>query len=249
MFRLFRIGLPVSVNTVLFSIVYLFLSREAAAIGTAPLAALGIGNRVESLSFMSAMSLSVAVATMVGQNLGAGQRDRARAAARRACIFSCAVCTALGLIYLVGAESIIRLFSDDASVAASGGSFLRIIAVSQPMMGIEIALYGVFQGSGFTLAPMLFSSGISLLRIPLARAATRSFGFGFIGIPWVITVTALLRGLILLLIYRFSRWTETRVSDETSDEELVENLQAARSPSSDCPSPSGSEDGKDPLIR
>jgi putative MATE family efflux protein len=213
MVRLLRIGAPISLNTILFSVVYLFLAREAAFIGTGALAALGVGNRVESISYMLAMSLSVAAATMVGQNLGADQHARARKTAHTVAGIGTGVCSSLGLVFFLFAGGIVRAFSTDPEVIASGTRFLRIIAISQPFMGLELALYGVFQGAGYTLVPMLLSSGVSALRIPLARLAVRTLQMRFLGIPWVIVLTAIARSLILLSIYRFGRWTESKVTD------------------------------------
>jgi putative MATE family efflux protein len=206
-----RIGAPASVNTILYSVVYLFLSREAAQIGTGPLAALGVGNRIESVSYLTANSVSVAAATIVGQNLGAGQKARARQTARTACWIGLGVCSFWGIVYLVLAEPILRIFASDPEVIGPGVTFLRVIATCQPFMGLEIALAGVFQGAGYTLYPMSFSTGISVLRIPLAAIANRGLGAGFTGIAWVVSLTCILRGIVMLIFLRRSRWIETRL--------------------------------------
>lgn len=211
MLRLLRIGLPISVNTVLFSVVYLFLSKEAASIGTGPLAALGVGNRVESISYLTASSLSVAAATMIGQNLGANQRDRALRAARVAAGLGVAVCTFWGIVFFVFAEPLLSIFSSDPAVIEPGRGFIRILAACQPFMGLEIALAGVFQGAGYTLLPMGVSSAVSLLRIPLAAAANRTLGLGFAGIGWVISLTCVVRTAIMLVIWRSGKWVDTEV--------------------------------------
>ena len=126
---------------------------------------------------------------------------------------SVGACAVLGLLFFCFSKGIVRIFSSDPVVIASGSLFLRIIAISQPVMGLELALYGVFQGAGFTLTPMLLSSGISFLRIPMARLAVRTFQMRFPGIPLVIASTAVFRGLVLYAIYRSDRWTKTKVTD------------------------------------
>ncbi len=209
--RLLRIGAPTSLNTVLFSVVYLFLSREAAGIGTGPLAALGVGNRVESISYLGASALSIAAATVVGQNLGARQPERAVRTARVAAAIGLGICTFWGLCFFVLARPILGIFSDDPSVLVPGVRFLRIVALCQPFMGLEIALAGAYEGAGYTLVPMSISSSISILRIPLAAIVTRRFAVGFDGIAWVISVTCALRGLLMLSLLRAGRWVHTRV--------------------------------------
>ncbi len=209
MARLLRIGLPISLNMVLFSVVYLFLSREAASLGTGPLAALGVGNRVESISYLTASSLAVATATIVGQNLGAGQTARARATARVSARMAVGICTFWGIVFFAFAEPLLRIFSSDPAVIRPGIGFLRLLAVCQPVMGLEIALSGAFQGAGYTLVPMSISSTISILRIPLARAAVGMAGMGLLGIGWVIAGTCVLRGACMLTVMRMGRWIRT----------------------------------------
>jgi putative MATE family efflux protein len=70
--RIARIGIPASVSGILFSVVYVFLTRITSSFGTEALAALGIGNRIESINYMTSFGFETATATMVGQNLGAG---------------------------------------------------------------------------------------------------------------------------------------------------------------------------------
>lgn len=210
MLRLLRIGAPISLNMILFSVVYLFLSREAAAIGTGPLAALGVGNRIESISYLTASSLSVAAATMVGQNLGAGSPERARAVARTSTYLAIAVCTFWGIAFFVFARPLLGIFSSDGSVIDPGITFLRLLAICQPVMGLEIALSGVFQGAGYTLIPMSISSTVSVLRIPLARMAVGTAGLGLQGIGWVIAATCVLRGAGMLVVLRTGRWAQFR---------------------------------------
>ena len=76
--KIFRIGLPVSAGGVVFSAVYIVLTRITSQFGTPALAALGVGHKIESLSYMACIGFGVAAATVVGQNLGAGKPERAR---------------------------------------------------------------------------------------------------------------------------------------------------------------------------
>lgn len=211
MAQILRIGGPTSVSTVLFSFVYLFLSRVAGQLGTDALAILGVGNRLESLCYLTADSLSIATATMVGQNLGAGNIARAKQVGQKAAGLSLALASSLGLIYFVFGPQMFRLFTADPAVVENGGMYMKILAVSQPIMGVEIVLSGVFAGAGYTLAPTWISISTSLLRVPLAQVFALDRGFGLAGLGWVITLTCMLRGLLLYGLYRRDRWTRTRL--------------------------------------
>lgn len=204
--RLLRIGTPTAFGVVLFSGVYLFLSRIAATLGTSELAILGVGNRLESLCYLSTDSLSIAAAAMVGQNLGAKQIDRAKAVGREGAVFALALASVLGLAYWFLGREMFSLFLPDPSVAREGGSYMKVLALSQPLMGVEILLSGVFAGAGYTVAPTWISSTISVARVPLALLFAVRLGFGLPGLAWVITLSCILRGGLLVLLYVRGRW-------------------------------------------
>src|SRR5207245_8645580 len=77
---LLRVGAPLSLAGVLLSVVYMWLTRYTARFGTAALAALGVGHKVEGIGFLAISGFALSAAALVGQNLGANQEARARQA-------------------------------------------------------------------------------------------------------------------------------------------------------------------------
>jgi putative MATE family efflux protein len=205
-----RIGLPTAITGVTFSLIYVLVTRTATRFGTPALAALGIGHRVESWLYMIGVGFGAATAAIVGQNLGAGRSDRAA----RAGWMSVAFCSAFGLLAcvleLAFSERFAAVFSHDPAVIAEGARYLRIAALSQVGICAEIVLEGALGGAGFTLPPMLASTAITASRIPLAAwAAAR---YGVVGIWWTITLTALLRAIAMLGIWRAGRWKRSLIA-------------------------------------
>src|SRR5207248_6072644 len=92
-----RVGLPTAVTGIVFSLIYVLVTRTATQFGTPALAALGIGHRVESWLFMVGVGFGAATAAIVGQNLGAGRTDRAA----RAGWISVGFCTLFGVVACV----------------------------------------------------------------------------------------------------------------------------------------------------
>src|SRR5688572_3950494 len=184
-----RVGLPTAATGVMFSLIYVFVTRSATQFGTPALAALGIGHRVESWLYMIGVGFGAATAAIVGQNLGAGRPDRAERAGWLATGF----CTALGLVACVLElwipERFAALFTSDPAVVAEAANYLRIAAVSQLAICAEIVLEGGLGGAGHTLAPMVASTSLTVSRIPLAAWAAPRFGSA--GIWWVISLTAM----------------------------------------------------------
>ncbi len=205
-----RVGLPTAVTGVVFSLIYVLVTRTATQFGTPALAALGIGHRVESWLFMIGVGFGAATAAIVGQNLGAGQTERAA----RAGWISVGFCSLFGVVAcvleLTAPEWFASIFSHDPAVIAEAARYLRIAAVSQLGICAEIVLEGALGGAGYTLAPMLTSTLITASRIPLAAwAATR---YGSSGLWWTIALTALGRAVGMLAIWRAGRWKRTSIA-------------------------------------
>jgi putative MATE family efflux protein len=204
-----RIGLPTAATGIVFSLIYVFVTRSATQFGTPALAALGIGHRVESWLYMIGVGFGAATAAIVGQNLGALRVDRAE----RAGWIATGFCTALGVVFCVLElwipERFAALFTSDPAVVAEGAKYLRIAAVSQLAICAEVVLEGALGGAGHTVAPMLSSTAITAARIPLsAWAATR---WGSAGIWWVISLTAIGRALAMIALWRAGGWKHKSV--------------------------------------
>jgi putative MATE family efflux protein len=204
-----RIGLPTAMTGVVFSLIYVMVTRTATQFGTPALAALGIGHRVESWLYMIGVGCGAATAAIVGQNLGAGRVDRAEHAGW----ISVAFCSVFGVLAfameVTFPERFASIFSSDPAVIAEAARYLRIAAVSQVGICAEIVLEGALGGAGATLPPMLTSTTITASRIPLAAwAAAR---WGIVGLWWTITITALLRAVGMMLLWRAGRWKRTLI--------------------------------------
>jgi Na+-driven multidrug efflux pump len=124
-----------------------------------------------------------------------------------------AFCTLLGVVAFALELAIPRqfagLFTSDLAVIAEAATYLRIVAVSQLAVCAEIVLEGALGGAGDTVPPMLASTALTASRIPLAAwAATR---WGSAGIWWVISLTAMGRGLAMAGLWRWGRWKHRSV--------------------------------------
>ena len=204
-----RVGLPTAVTGIVFAIVYVLLTRTTTRFGTPALAALGVGQRVESWTFMIGVGCGAAAAAIVGQNLGAGQPERAARAGWIAAGFATLVCAVGALLEFTAATPFSGLFTTDPAVIAEGAHYLRIAAVSTLFSGSELVLEGALGGAGETLPPMLTSSTLTVLRLPVAVWAAARWGTA--GIWWTISVTAVGRGVAMMSLWRWGRWKRKSV--------------------------------------
>jgi len=206
-----KIGLPPMLSGILFSLVYIALARIINNFGSEALAAIGIGHRVESISYCTFMALSIAVTTIVGQNMGAGKIQRAEEAVHYSYLIGLGLSCIIAVIFLVFPEKIILLMTSDQNVIVAGALYLRITAASLIFMAFELITQGGFNGAGNTLPPMFFNILFTLIRIPLAYYLAIYLNWTIAGVWWAINISAILKGVSLAFWFNLGYWKQKKV--------------------------------------
>ena len=192
------IGLPTSVQNMLFTGISMVIARMVAGYGDAAIAVQKVGSQIESISWMTADGFAAAVNSFVAQNHGAGNRQRACRgyfSAMGIVLIWGVFCTAL-LIFCPA--PIFRIFITEKNVIPLGVDYLMILGVSQLFMSMEITTAGAFSGCGHTIPPSITSIVFTAIRIPLALFLTQT-ALGLNGIWWSITISSIFKGIILLV--------------------------------------------------
>ena len=203
-----RIGFPTMLTGVLFSLIYMLLVRVVGDFGNPAIAALGVGHKIEGLSYMICIGFGLAAETVVGQNLGAGAPDRARRAGWLTARISAVPSAVLAVVFLLVPEMLIGVFSSDPAVIHAGSLYLRTAAVAQFSMAFETVLEGALTGAGYTFWPMVVVVGLSAIRIPLAVAV--ALEFGLLGVWWVLAFTAIARAGAMTALWHRGAWERAR---------------------------------------
>lgn len=191
--QIFTIGVPASIEVSTKALSVTILTALVAITGSEAVAAYGIGSRVTSMVILPALGLARGVETVVGQNLGAGQVDRAKRGvfAAVAVITGCLLAFSLG-VHLF-AESIIGVFItgvDAGTVTGIGAEYLRIVGASYVFLGVFYVVQGGFRGSGSTRLAMGFAFvGFIVFSALFAYVFAVPLGLGAIGI-WYGEATA-----------------------------------------------------------
>jgi putative MATE family efflux protein len=199
-----RVGAPLSLAGVLLSLIYMWLTRFTARFGTPALAALGVGHKMEGLGFMAISGFSLAASALVGQNLGARQEGRAREAVRLTVRYCLIVTATTALAFLLIPGKLVALFTDDPRVISDGVLYLRVISFAQIGQSFELILEGALAGAGYTFWPQVTSTTLTAMRIPLAAWWSRALGL--LGIWLALSVTAISRGIAMILFWKSGRW-------------------------------------------
>jgi len=112
----------------------------------------------------------------------------------------------LGVLFLVAPALLLRCFTSDPTALELGVPYLRILAICQIFTGLEGAVGGGFVGAGDTVPPMVIHVAFALIRFPLAAWAGLHLNYGIYGVAWTMSLTCILRGVLLALWFRRGRW-------------------------------------------
>jgi putative MATE family efflux protein len=191
---------------------YIGVMRIIASFGSVSVAACTIVVRIIIFVLMPSWGLSNAAATLVGQNLGAKQPERAETSAWRACWYNVAVLGVIGVLFFVFAEVVVGWFTQDPNVAPIASRGLRIISGGFPFYAAGYVLTQSFNGAGDTWTPTLINLGCFwLFEIPLSYVLGISLGYGPPGVFWAMAIAFSVMSLVSGVLFRRGAWKLKRV--------------------------------------
>lgn len=191
---------------------WIFITRILAEFGSQTVAGATIALRVMMFTMMPSWGMSNAVATLVGQNLGAGKPDRAEQSVwfTGTCNMVYLIC--VSFVYFFMAERLISLFTDDPIVIQIGGKWLTIVSYSYFVYAWWMAASQAFNGSGDTMTPTKINIVFFwLIQLPLAFTMGKILNFGYEGVFWSMMVTETSVGIFTLWLFKKGKWKETKV--------------------------------------
>jgi putative MATE family efflux protein len=191
---------------------WIFLMRILASLSTEAVAGATIAIRVMMFTLMPAWGMSNAAATLVGQNLGAGEPARAEAAVWRIGWMNMSFTLAVSVAFYFWHDAIVGLFTDDVAVIAIGGEWLSILAYSYFVYGWWMVAVQAFNGAGDTMTPTWINLVFFwLIQIPLAWALALPLGWAHSGVFWGVFVSETAVGVFTLWLFSRGRWKAAKV--------------------------------------
>ncbi|MFC1562587.1 MATE family efflux transporter [candidate division KSB1 bacterium] len=182
---LLKLSSPNALKNIFILSGYMIFLKIIGTLGTRELAASTICLNLSSVSWMPAVGIGVATATLVGQSIGSKNNELAERYSWESIKLSLAIMGTIGIIFIVFPKWIIEIFSSDSIVIQNGISVLRILGVIQFFDALGIILSSSLEGAGKT-----FFVGISeiffvwLIFLPLSYLLGIFLGFGIIG-SWI----------------------------------------------------------------
>ncbi|TGM44694.1 MATE family efflux transporter [Leptospira levettii] len=191
---------------------WIFIMRILSEFGSQTIAAATIALRTMMFTLMPSWGMSNAVATLVGQNLGAGKPDRAEQSVWVTGFCNMCYLVLVSLVYFFLSERIIGIFTSDPKVIIIGSEWLRIVSYSYFVYAWWMAASQAFNGAGDTMTPTKINVIFFwIIQIPLAFTLGKYFEFGYSGVFWAMMLTETSVGIYTLWLFTKGKWKDTKV--------------------------------------
>lgn len=207
--NIFRIGFPTSIQSMIYCMISMVLTRMVSAFGAAAIATQRVGGQIESVSWNTADGFAAALNAFTAQNYGARKYDRIRHGYR----ISFGILAVWGLIitaaFVFLPKPIAGLFFHDAEALSIAVNYLIIIGFSEGFMAIELMTIGALSGLGLTKLCSIISILLTGARIPLALVLSHT-EMGLSGIWWALSLTSIVKGIVFTLTFRHTSHTRLK---------------------------------------
>jgi putative MATE family efflux protein len=212
--RAFFLGFPASVEQSARALALTVLTFLITSFGTVTVASYGVGSTILQVVMIPAMGLSMAISALVGQNIGAGNVDRAARIGRLGAWLGFGILSAFGVVAFAFARQLVAFFvPNDPAIIAGGALFVRTMALSWGFMGAQFSLTGVLRASGNMVETMLLTLVSQwVLQFPLAYVLSKQTALGERGIWWAMPITNVIIVLITMGVYAKGDWKTKRLT-------------------------------------
>ncbi len=191
---------------------WIFLMRIMSEFGSEVLAGYTIAIRVMMFTMMPAWGFANAAATLVGQNLGANQPERAEESVYKTARYNAIFMGIVSIIYLVFAPQILKIFTSVPDVVAYGSLCLRILASGYVFYGYGMVITQSFNGAGDTRTPTYINLVcFYLFQLPFAYLVAVILDFGPVGVFWAITSAEVMIAIIGIIWFKKGKWKTVQV--------------------------------------
>lgn len=199
-------GVPSGVQNSIIAIANVVVQSNINTFGSDAMAGCGSYSKVEGFVFLPITAFAMALTTFIGQNLGAGQFDRAKQGARIGILCSMAMAELIGVALFFLAPYAMRLFNDDPAVVAIGVRQSHIESLFFCFLAFAHGVSAVLRGAGRAQVPMYTMLGCwCILRVSYITLALKVWP-DIATIFWAYPITWSVSCVVFLLYYLKADW-------------------------------------------
>ncbi len=209
--KMLGLGSPMTLETLSENVAYSVVLRLSSMYGTALIAALGIANRIRSISFTLSFSMNMSASTMVGQNLGARKKDRAWKSVKSSIVIGELLIAGYVVILFLFGKQISYFFTPHENIANIGGVLLKFFGINEVFFMLSMISWGVLIGGGLTRTVMFIGLIADwAVLVPLISFFTLlHFNWTFLALSFVLS--SLVMAFLSLCEIKKGKWAEQEV--------------------------------------
>lgn len=210
--KILKMGVPSAIQQMSVALGFMVLVRIVNQFGTDSIAAYTAASRLDTFASMPSLNLSLALATFVGQNIGAKRFDRIHNGLKSTLLISIIYSLLITFIVFFFGKELISLFSKDKNVIGIGANYLVIVGSSYIIFSSMFVLTGLLRGAGDAMYAM-FCSVLALWPARIGFAIILSKFMGVTGIWYSLPLGWVLGVVLLVIRYYSGRWKNKSVVD------------------------------------
>ncbi len=205
--RLLKVGFNGILQFLVASASWIWLMRIMADFGSQAVAGYTISIRVIIFTLLPAWGMANAAATLVGQNLGAGQPERAERSVWKTAHYTMLFMLIVAVLFFFLSRPVIGFFLTDPVALREGIVSLRIFCLGYVFFAYGMVMGNAFNGAGDTWTPTKINFvAFWLLQIPLAYYLAKPLGLGTNGVYWAVAISETVLAVISIMVFRRGGW-------------------------------------------
>jgi putative MATE family efflux protein len=209
--RVWHVGWSAALDRGVSSMSFLVFVSIITAYGTTEMAGYQVGLRIEGIAFMPGFGFAIAAMALVGQNLGANDKNRAYnmgvISGRIAYVFMGSV----GLVLILFPDTLVGFFTQDKATIIVASYYLILVGLAQIPLAIMFVYSGALRGAGATKITLVINVlSLWIFRVIPSYIAYK-MGYGIVAIFVIMNVETLIKGIVYWYIYQKRAWLNTKV--------------------------------------
>ena len=213
--NLMRLGIPSAFQNTILNVSLVFLIGMANILGVYASAAVGIAAKINVIFILPNVALHSSLATIVGQNVGAGKLERGVKTARLEFLISAGYSLIICAIMWFFSKELLQIFTNDPNTLQVGAQYFKGHCWDYfVVMPLAYCLGGLYIGTGHTMYVAIANlCGAVISRMPLAYVLSQLAGFGVLGIGIAYPISTTVTVTVYLIFLVMGKWKESTVEE------------------------------------